>query len=472
MPAVQPRRSATAQATARLAPALERSSAEWALLRARLRTITPQALGRGTLIVTVALITAWLAASTWPALLPFAVGGIIAYAVFPIVGWLDRFMPRPLAALLATGFAVAIIVGVFAVIVPPLLQQALTLLTNLPGSADLQHLKVQVDDYLATLPDTTRLLVQGVLDRVATQFHAGLSGLLDVIAAFLVENTVHLFSAIGALLGIILLPIWMLAAVHDGKGMTAFIERQLAPGIRPDVMAILRIVHRAMSTFLRVQVAASLLTGVGVWAGLTASGQLGGPAYPQAIAIAAFAGVVQVLPQIGWLFGLLPTVVGLIVRPGEPLVPIVYLAVYLVVLRLVGFLVGARLGRDLNVRAAIAFPAFVVISEIGPVWLLLSAPLLVVSRDVIVYLRGRLSEPPTPAGVLPHELAKVRPVAARPAPIPPLYAAAPLAAGRPAAPRPAAAPPTPAAARLVRPAGSPAVPSGSVPPAPVGGVPR
>lgn len=71
------------RAIARLAPARDRARAEWRLLGARLSTVSPQAVGRGLLAVTVVAVSAGFAAATWPALLPFALGGLLAYAIYP-----------------------------------------------------------------------------------------------------------------------------------------------------------------------------------------------------------------------------------------------------------------------------------------------------------------------------------------------------------------------------------------------------
>lgn len=473
----RPATTTAAAATIRLAPAVERSAAEWALVRAHVRTITPQALARGAVTTAVVLLGAWSAIATWPALFPFAFGGIIAYATFPLVNRLDRFMPRILAAAIATGLAVAVIVGVIAVIVPPLVSQVVKLLTNLPASSDLERVRVQVDAYLATLPDITRNLVQGVLDSVASQLGGVLSGLQDQIATLLVTSALHLFDTIGAVLGILLLPIWMLYAVRDGKGISRVIGAQFSPGVAPDAMAMLRIVHRAASTFLRVQLAAAFLVGLGVWAGFAVIRE----ANPDALkggelAVAAFAGAVQVIPQFGWLLGLAPAAIVFAVRPDAPWLGAAYLVIYLAAVRLVGLLVGRRLGRDLNVRAAIAVPGVVVISSFGLAPLLLSAPIMVILRDLIAYVRGRLAEPPLPAGLLPGEVRRRGAVAgsrvgARPVPVPPLYVQAPATpgAGR-AAPRPATSTLTPRAAAAATRGSPPAAPAptGSTPTAPAG----
>ena len=150
----------------RLAPAVDRSRAEWRLLRARLSTITPQALGRGVLSTVVVVVAAVLARETWPALLPFAIGGLLAYTIYPIVDRLDRVMPRVLAAALALAGGLAVLVLVVAVVLPPLVAVTIQFFRDMPDSAQLADLRAQLDAYLATLPEGARALVVGILERV------------------------------------------------------------------------------------------------------------------------------------------------------------------------------------------------------------------------------------------------------------------------------------------------------------------
>ena len=100
-------------------PAEAHARAEWRRLRGRLATITPQGLGRGFLAATVAGLGLWVAIGTWPALLPFAIGGVIAYAVLPVVNALNTVLPRGLAALVGVLALLAAVVAVFAIVVPP-----------------------------------------------------------------------------------------------------------------------------------------------------------------------------------------------------------------------------------------------------------------------------------------------------------------------------------------------------------------
>ncbi len=425
------------RAIASLRPARERARAEWRLLGARLSTLTPQALGRGILAITVVLVAGWLAAATWPSLLPFAIGGLLAYTIYPLVGVLDRVMPRILAAALALGGGLAVLVVITAIVVPPFIAASIQLLRDLPDSTQIADLRAQLDAYLATLPEGARVLVIGVIERVASIVSTGLSSFLDSIAELIVSGVLGIFDTIGFVVGLVLLPLWVLSVVRDGRSLRGQIAAQFAPGARADAMALLTIVHRALSTFLRVQIAAALAVGVAVYVGLELVLRADIASYPGAIAIAAFMGTAQVIPQLGGLVGSLPIVLVAVARQDQPEAAVALLVVYVVAMQLVKLAVGGRLGRDLNVRPALALPAFAVISQIGIGWLLLSAPILVIARNTVRYLRGRLADPPQPAGVLPWE--RRRRSAGAPgsaaAPVPSIY----RDRGQvPAAPRPSA----------------------------------
>lgn len=82
-------------------PSIEKSRAAWTRWGQRIRRITPNLLVRAALIVALLLLVGWLISQAWVALIPFVFGGAVAYALLPLVNWLDRFLPRFLAALVA-----------------------------------------------------------------------------------------------------------------------------------------------------------------------------------------------------------------------------------------------------------------------------------------------------------------------------------------------------------------------------------
>ena len=71
--------------------------AQWRRLGLHLRSVTPRDILRLLLVAGALYAVLWLAVESWPALLPFVAGGLIGYAVLPIVNALDRVIPRPLA---------------------------------------------------------------------------------------------------------------------------------------------------------------------------------------------------------------------------------------------------------------------------------------------------------------------------------------------------------------------------------------
>ena len=114
------------------AQAQARARAAWADLGSRLSTVTPGAVGRAVLTVGVVALIFGFVAATWPTLLPFVIGGLVAYAVLPVVDALDRILPRALAAAVTMLAAVAALVAAFVIIVPPLTGALLELAQQIP----------------------------------------------------------------------------------------------------------------------------------------------------------------------------------------------------------------------------------------------------------------------------------------------------------------------------------------------------
>ena len=86
------------------------AAGQWAALRDRLRTVTPQAVGRGILAAVAGVGALALTIASWPAFLPFVVGGLVTYELLPLVDALDRVMPRFLAAIVSVVVVVAVMV--------------------------------------------------------------------------------------------------------------------------------------------------------------------------------------------------------------------------------------------------------------------------------------------------------------------------------------------------------------------------
>ena len=227
---------------------------------------------------------------------------------------------------------------------------------------------------------------------------AGASGGLDDLAPGIVNAAL---GVAGAALGLVVLPAWVLTVLSSQRRAAAAVDRRVADWLRPDFWAVVRMLDRAVGTYLRGFVVVAFLVGLLAFIGLTVSSRLGGPTFPGALALSVLAGAVQVIPEFGWILGLIPVLLLLLIDPERA---VVYLAVYLGARWLSGTLVGGRLmeGR-LGVHPVVLVPGIIALSQLGLIWLLLSAPILGFGSDLVRYLHGRLSEPARPAGLLPGE---------------------------------------------------------------------
>jgi predicted PurR-regulated permease PerM len=380
--------------------ARNRARAEWARLRARLATVTPGAVGRAVLTTGAALVVLGIALGTWPAILPFLVGGVIAYAVLPIVNRLDSVVPRPIAALLSVLAVLAVVVGVIAIVLPPLVTSVARLAATLPGNEEIDQALAEAQARLGGQQIGRDVLAPALASIVLSirESMAGASTGLDDLA---VDVARGLASALGAAIGLIILPTWMLTLLSDQRRGRLAVDRRLAPWLRKDFWAIVRILDRIASTYIRGFIVVALVVSGLTYAGVELVEAAGGPTFEQPLALAVFAGATQLIPEIGPFLGLLPV---LLILPIAPERSLAYLGVYLTARWIGSGMVGGRLleGR-LGVHPALLIPSIVILTQFGWIWLFIAAPVVSMAVTTVRYIHGRLSDPPRPAGVLPWD---------------------------------------------------------------------
>ncbi len=388
-----------------------RATREWAVLRARVRSVTPRGLARAGLGAAVIVTVVAASLATWPALLPFAIGVLIAHTLLPVVDTLDRVMPRPLAAVASMTGLVAAVVAIVALVVPPLAAGFVRLALELPTSGQVDAAVTGVEGQVGVLPEGSQAVVVPVMQavaRVVNDLFSGMSAGLDGLVRTVAQGVL---TATATILGLIVLPTWMLAVMTEKHRVRNAIDARIAPRLRADVWALASIADRAIGSYLRGYVVVAGLVGALAYLGATLSPTLGGPTFAQPLALAVFAGATQLVPVVGPLLGLVPGLLLAVIGPDRAAA---YVAIYVLARVLGATVLGSRIReRRLGVHPLILAPSVIMLGQLGPLWLLLSAPIVGFSSDAVRYLHGRLSEPPRPAGVLP----RVRPpetVIARP----------------------------------------------------------
>ncbi len=402
--------------------ARERARERWSVLANRLATIRPEALARGAIGLVLIGVSLALAAASWPALAPFVIGAVLAYAVLPVANRLDAFMPRWLASLLAELLALALLVGVVAVIVPPLITGLGIVAGKLPSPDKVQAWVSSVQDQVGTIPEPMRSIALAVFTQTATNLQGVLQGMVDQAASVITSQILGIFGTLSNVLGLLVIPTWILTLVADERAIKQRGARLFPEAVRADVAALFRIADRVASTFLRVRVVLAAVTGVLVYAGVSIANQLGVGDGTYAVAAGVLLGALQLIPELGYLLGFVALLVPLAI--GGPIMAGVMAVVYVVSVKASGMLLEGRLARGvLDVHPGLLIPAIVVLSQFGLIWLFAAAPLAAITRDLVRYANARLADPPGPAGVLPGERAKNARTGPAAAPVPSVYRA-------------------------------------------------
>jgi predicted PurR-regulated permease PerM len=426
-----------------------RAGVRWATLGGRLRTISPEALTKGAIAAVVVGAATALSVATWPSLAPFAVGVVIAYAVLPIANRLDTFMPRVLAALLAELVAVAILVGVLLIVVPPILSGLVEVALRLPSGEELRARLVDLQAQLGELPEPARTVVLAVATESATNLQAAINGFVDSAAAIVSSQILGVFGTLSFVLGLLVIPAWILTVVADEREIKRRAGSLLPVAMRRDAAAIVAIMDRAFGTFLRHRVLLAIVSGLLVWGGLEFTNAIGLTQIRYTATAGTLLGFLQLIPELGFFLGIFPIL--LFIPVSGPVVALTAFVVYWLAVKIADGLVGGRVSKGvLDVHPAVLLPAIVVLSQFGVGWLVAAAPVIAIVRDLVRYAYGRLSDPPMPAGVVPGARGATV-VTAGPAPTPSVYrgmAARPARTAGGTAPAPL---PTLSAARVIRP---------------------
>ncbi len=207
-----------------------------------------------------------------------------------------------------------------------------------------------------------------------------------------------------------MLPFWILAVI-TGQRRTAVALRSMLPDwMEPDIWAIIRIIDRTLGAFLRGQLVLGIAVGVVLYLEFALLGRLTPFQLRYPVLAALLAGVVQLIPQVGPLIGTLLVIIFSL--PEGIQFTLIMVGLYLAAQFIVSQLVAGHINRriiDLNPAVLVLF--ITALSQFGLIWVLLSAPILSITRDLFRYAYGRFGDPPRPANILPGETAPVQPPA-------------------------------------------------------------
>ncbi len=345
---------------------------------------------RGWLVAAGAAIVVLVLVLAFDAVRPFAVGIVLVYLLGPLVDRLDdNGVPRALAALLALILTVAVVVGLAAFALSPLVSQIQAFVQDLPTIA--RDARGAIEGFYRSLDLPVE--VRSRIDAIVAGGAASLSG-IDL--AGLAQPVVgSLFSIIGAVTAYAILPAWLFFVLRDRRRLGAALERSLPPSWRDDVFAVLAMANRVFGNWIRGQIVLGVVVGLASLVGLELLAMVVDPVFGRyAILLALVAGLLELVPFIGPILAAIPAVlIGLTAGPAGFLAAfLLYLAIQQVENNL---LVPKIQGDAVELHPSAVMVALVAGAAIaGILGAIVSLPITATARDVFRYLFRRLSEPP------------------------------------------------------------------------------
>jgi predicted PurR-regulated permease PerM len=366
-------------------------------------SISPARRNRLILIVLLLLLVCWMFYVAKSALLPFIVGLVIAYLVFPLVHFLDGRMPsrlrdknlsRPLSILIVYLIVILFIVAIFSFLIPPVVGQGQVLWKQMPQlAAKGRTLGTEwLGKYQEAIPLDIQQRIQSNLEKLAGAIGQALQeGVTRTVSV--ISSTVSFF------LGILVIPFWLFYILNDESKVRESALDLIPDRIEPDLLNILRITDDIFSAYIRGQLLLCLFIGTMATIGLLIVG------VDFALLLGLIAGAFEIFPFVGPILGAIPALI--VAALQSPMTALWTLIVFIVIQQLENLLLVPKIaGESVKLHPALIMVVLVVGNEALGLWgMLLAVPLTAVIRDVFKYLYLRFSDEEVSPG---EAMARVR----------------------------------------------------------------
>jgi predicted PurR-regulated permease PerM len=345
---------------------------------------------RYAMVVAAVLVVAWFMWQARGALIPFLVGGVLAYILAPLVERLARVMPfyrarRELARTLAilivyvSGFGALFAAG--AVIIPAVIDETTTFVDNIPTYVEQARAQAErwTDLYRQRVPlemqERVELAIQDLGASLGAYGQQALSRSFGILQ-----------STFGLFFGYIIIPFWLFYVLKDRHQIGPAIKEWFPPGLRNDVDQCIRIIQRVLGSYIRAQLTLGLFIGTTTTIGLFLLG------VDYFIILGIIAGVTELIPIIGPILGAIPAII--VVLATEPEKTIWVILFYVGIQQLENVVLVPRIqGNAVEIHPAVIIVLLAIAQQVaGFGGMLIVVPLAAVSRDLFKYIYSRLRE--------------------------------------------------------------------------------
>ncbi|MBI4267090.1 MAG: AI-2E family transporter [Chloroflexi bacterium] len=344
------------------------------------------------LFLTIAgvILVFWLLWMLRSVLFSFILGLVIAYALMPLVWWIEKRLPRPGRYLQAKRISLIVLIyltffglsGLFAYyIITAVVQSFSTLLQNAPDLFSSALLRIQewFDSFRRQLP----LAMQ----QPVNEFVANAGGAIgNAIRESLLRGATLIPSTIGTILGFVALPIFLFFVIKDWEKLGRGLYEAIPNWGNDHARSIITIIEKTIGQWVRAQLLLASVVGTLVFLGLLIMRVEFAPV------LGIFAAVGEVIPTVGpWLSGAVAVLLTLATAPDKA----IWVALLFGLVQLLeNNLLAPRIqGAYMRIHPAIALVLIVVGTYLAGFWgLLLAIPLTSIAVKIYKYVLRHLEE--------------------------------------------------------------------------------
>ncbi|MEI6222380.1 MAG: AI-2E family transporter [bacterium] len=326
---------------------------------------------------------AWVVFTVRRTLIPFAVGSIIAYIIYPVVRWIDNTLafvrlpksPRRIIAILLVYVILISLIALFVTFVSRVFTGQLAnlieqfnkgkdLLIKTLGIQPNEDAEIAPNDFVNELSTTFNLSFQDISMQF---FHI----LRDTVTTTM-EMLIVLF--------------WMFYLLYSPRKLIDGILAMFPIAWRKDVSSMGDIVNKVVSRYIRGQLVLCFTIGFLIYLSLTILG------FPFAIPLGIIAGFFEAIPVVGPIVGAIPAV--LISFTISSQAPYIVIILYTLMYKIDNSIILPRIqGKNLSIPPVLVVLLVVIGASLGGViGALIAIPFTAATRDVIHYILLRLDE--------------------------------------------------------------------------------
>ncbi len=333
----------------------------------------------------------WLVWLLSPILMPFMLAGVFAYLGDPLVDRLERLrLGRGLAASIVFLVMLLVLALVLVLLVPLVQRQIMRFVAALPAYAEwFTHVAMPWLEQKLHIPasefDVTTLIAR-------VREHLGTVG--GIAATLLGYATRSGLALVGVAVAVVLVPVVTFYLLRDWDQLVAHVDGLLPRGAQPTIRRLARETDSVLGAFVRGQLLVMLGLAIFYALALKLVGLDVGPL------IGMIAGLVSFVPYLGFIIGIVASIIAVLVQFHDAYHLILVLVVFgignlLESYILVPKLVGDRIGLH---PVAVIFAVLAFGELFGFIGVLLALPLASIAMVLLRFLRERYQASPLYAG--------------------------------------------------------------------------